>query len=124
MSFHVVEPLSAPPPNLSFAETQRTPRRRSEKGVLFDTWHVAVWIFGPKNAGNLGRAQQLDMLLRAWVSVHSGNAHHCWTLKLLGTGAREKELKGLAGCRGDSGGGLGLCGLQHSFAVSCTGELT
>jgi hypothetical protein len=25
--------------------------RSSDQGVLFGTWHVAVWIFGPKNAG-------------------------------------------------------------------------
>jgi glycosyltransferase involved in cell wall biosynthesis len=47
-------------------------------------------------AGNFGRAQQLDLLIRAWVNVHGRDGHHWWTMKLLGTGAVEKNLKELA----------------------------
>ncbi|OHB62422.1 MAG: hypothetical protein A2Y76_06735 [Planctomycetes bacterium RBG_13_60_9] len=47
-------------------------------------------------AGNLGRAQQLDLLIRAWANVRGRNGHDRWTMKLLGTGAVEKELKELA----------------------------
>jgi len=46
-------------------------------------------------AGNLGRAQQLDLLIRAWASVHGRNGHGQWTMKLLGTGAVEDDLKKL-----------------------------
>ncbi len=46
-------------------------------------------------AGNLGRAQQLDLLIRAWASVHRRNGHGNWTMKLLGTGAVEDGLKRL-----------------------------
>lgn len=54
-------------------------------------------------AGNLGRAQQLDLLIRAWAGVQSRNGHDPWSLKLLGAGAMEKSLKTLAedlGARG------------------------
>lgn len=54
-------------------------------------------------AGNLGRAQQLDLLIRAWVNVHGRNGHHRWTMKLLGTGAMEKDLKELAKALGANG---------------------
>jgi glycosyltransferase involved in cell wall biosynthesis len=54
-------------------------------------------------AGNLGRAQQLDLLLRAWVSVHGRNGHRDWTMKLLGAGAVEKDLKELARRLGANG---------------------
>jgi glycosyltransferase involved in cell wall biosynthesis len=47
-------------------------------------------------AGNLGRAQQLDLLIHAWANVHGRNGHGQWTMKLLGTGAVENELKELA----------------------------
>jgi glycosyltransferase involved in cell wall biosynthesis len=47
-------------------------------------------------AGNLGRAQQLDLLIRAWANVRGRNGHHRWTIRLLGTGAVERELKELA----------------------------
>jgi glycosyltransferase involved in cell wall biosynthesis len=47
-------------------------------------------------AGNLGRAQQLDLLIRAWANVHGRNGHGRWTMKLLGTGAVEHDLKQLA----------------------------
>ena len=47
-------------------------------------------------AGNLGRVQQLDLLIRAWANVHGGNGHGKWILKLLGTGAVEDDLKKLA----------------------------
>ncbi|MBN1505711.1 MAG: glycosyltransferase family 4 protein [Sedimentisphaerales bacterium] len=47
-------------------------------------------------AGNLGRAQQLDLLIRAWANVHARNGHGRWTMKLLGTGAVENDLKVLA----------------------------
>jgi glycosyltransferase involved in cell wall biosynthesis len=47
-------------------------------------------------AGNLGRAQQLDLLIRAWATVRDRNGHGKWTLKLLGTGAVEEDLKQLA----------------------------
>ncbi|RPJ39839.1 MAG: glycosyltransferase WbuB [Planctomycetaceae bacterium] len=57
---------------------------------------------GPSNdhtllyAGNLGRVQQLDLLIRAWTSVHGRNGHSKWIMKLLGTGAAEDDLKKLA----------------------------
>lgn len=47
-------------------------------------------------AGNFGRVQQLDLLIRAWANVHGRNGYHRWTMKLLGTGAMEKDLKELA----------------------------
>jgi glycosyltransferase involved in cell wall biosynthesis len=47
-------------------------------------------------AGNLGRAQQLDLLIRAWANVHGRNGHGKWAMKLLGTGAVENDLKKLA----------------------------
>jgi glycosyltransferase involved in cell wall biosynthesis len=53
-------------------------------------------------AGNLGRVQQLDLLIHAWAGVHRRNGHHRWTMKLLGTGAVEKDLKELAGSLGVS----------------------
>jgi len=47
-------------------------------------------------AGNLGRAQQLDLLIRAWANVRArGRACH-WTIELLGTGALEADLRELA----------------------------
>lgn len=54
-------------------------------------------------AGNLGRAQQLDLLIRAWANVHRRNGHSRWTMKLLGTGAVEQELKELAAGLGVNG---------------------
>jgi len=51
-------------------------------------------------AGNLGRAQQLDLLIRAWANVHGRNGHHKWSMRLLGSGASEKELRELAGALG------------------------
>jgi glycosyltransferase involved in cell wall biosynthesis len=54
-------------------------------------------------AGNLGRAQQLDLLIRAWANVHSRNGQHRWTVKLLGTGAVERDLKELARDLGTNG---------------------
>jgi len=47
-------------------------------------------------AGNLGRAQQLDLLVRAWANVTRRNGAARWTVKLLGSGALEEELRGLA----------------------------
>lgn len=47
-------------------------------------------------AGNLGRAQQLDLLIRAWAKVSRSNGHSEWKLKFLGTGAVENDLKELA----------------------------
>jgi len=46
-------------------------------------------------AGNLGRAQQLDLLIRAWANVHGRNGNGKWTMKFLGTGAVENGLKEL-----------------------------
>jgi glycosyltransferase involved in cell wall biosynthesis len=54
-------------------------------------------------AGNLGRAQQLDLLISAWVNVHGRNGHHRWTMKFLGTGVMEKDLKELARSLGIDG---------------------
>jgi glycosyltransferase involved in cell wall biosynthesis len=54
-------------------------------------------------AGNLGRAQQLDLLIRAWANVHARNGHDHWTMKLLGTGAVERDLKDLAQSLGTNG---------------------
>jgi glycosyltransferase involved in cell wall biosynthesis len=54
-------------------------------------------------AGNLGRAQQIDLLIRAWANVHGRNGHRRWTMKLLGTGALEKDLRELAKGAGVSG---------------------
>jgi glycosyltransferase involved in cell wall biosynthesis len=53
-------------------------------------------------AGHLGRAQQLDLLIRAWANVRGRNGHRRWTMKLLGTGAVEKELKELVSSLGVS----------------------
>jgi len=47
-------------------------------------------------AGNLGRVQQLDLLIRAWANVHGRNGRGKWIIKLLGTGAVEDDLKKLA----------------------------
>lgn len=47
-------------------------------------------------AGNLGRAQQLDLLIRAWANIRGRNGHHRWSIRFLGSGASEKGLKDLA----------------------------
>ncbi len=47
-------------------------------------------------AGNLGRAQQLDLLIRAWAHVRTRNGHHNWNIKILGAGAMETGLRDLA----------------------------
>ena len=47
-------------------------------------------------AGNLGRAQQLDLLVRAWGNLSRRNRTVGWTVKLLGSGALEDDLRKLA----------------------------
>lgn len=47
-------------------------------------------------AGNLGRAQQLDLLIRAWANVSERNGACQWTVKLVGSGVLEKDLQQLA----------------------------
>lgn len=47
-------------------------------------------------AGNLGRAQQLDLLIRAWASVSGQNGASRWMVRLLGSGASEGYLRELA----------------------------
>ena len=54
-------------------------------------------------AGNLGRAQQLDLLVHAWANVHGRNGLHRWSMKLLGRGVMEKDLKELTTGLGVSG---------------------
>lgn len=47
-------------------------------------------------AGNLGRAQQLDLLIRAWARARDKDTARSWAVKFLGTGALEKDLRELA----------------------------
>jgi glycosyltransferase involved in cell wall biosynthesis len=47
-------------------------------------------------AGNLGRAQQLDLLIRAWARVRDNDTARSWAVEFLGTGALERDLRELA----------------------------
>ncbi len=79
--------------------------------------------YGPSNdrtllyAGNLGRAQQLDLLIGAWANVHGRNGYGKWTMKFLGTGAVEDDLKKLASSLGAGDSIVFMPPVSHSDAA-------
>ncbi|MEN6428829.1 MAG: glycosyltransferase family 4 protein [Phycisphaerales bacterium] len=68
-------------------------------------------------AGNFGRAQQLDLLIRAWASVRARNGYHNWTIKLLGAGALEQDLKDLVARLGVSESVMFMSPVSRSNAL-------
>ena len=46
-------------------------------------------------AGNLGRVQQLDLIIRAWAKLSDKEEMQDWKVRFIGGGAMEKDLKNL-----------------------------